>query len=270
MIAVNCYRCGNELGIQGMLIFDVPDLDDRSLKLHVCAPCAPVVVEWLRGGTPGQPHPVERPAAPPGSPERRIDSEDWATIEAARALAEVVSAMPPGGVVRLAAIDAVAVQFRAAYERGHTSLKVLLKETLPFLKRARDHWPETSNPRAFIDEIDELEARIDAAITQNESTGVGIESYASSLHATKGLFNAVAQSIGGANLTTHILFEGHPICGFMAGTVSSGWPDGHNWVSIAEVTWHDGGTSIPLSDHCTPCERCLRFASPPPFVRNRV
>jgi hypothetical protein len=216
MIAVNCYRCGNELGIQGMLIFDVPDLDDRSLKLHVCAPCAPVVVEWLRGGTPGQPHPTERPAAPPGDPERRIDPEDW--------------------------------------------LKALLKETLPFLKRARDHWPETSNPHAFIDEIDELEARIDAALAPAGLTTPAPPPSIASILFKKGYLLT----------TTHVLFEGHPICGFMSGTVPSGWPDWHNWVSNAEVTWHDGETSIPLSDHCTPCERCLRFASPPPFLRNRV
>jgi hypothetical protein len=47
----------------------------------------------------------------------------------------------------------------------------LLRDVRPYLKRARGTWPETSNPRAFVAQIEDLEIRIDAVLgraTQNK------------------------------------------------------------------------------------------------------
>ena len=66
--------------------------------------------------------------------------------------------------------------------------------------------------------------------------------------------------------TTHVLFEGQPLCGFMAGQLPKDWPAGHNWVSIADVVWGDGKAYIPndsqrLEDP-RPCPGCCdRVAS---------
>jgi hypothetical protein len=241
MISATCCRCGRELDKKGGIVLRPPEkeaeelfgglLGDGTVKHHVCAACMESLLEWLRGsfrsGTPGQPYSTERLAAPPGSPERRIDqSEDWATIEASYALSVTAN-------VRLA--------------EKLLNAESLLKETLPFLKRARDHWPETSSPQAFVAQIDDLEARIDAV-----------------------LLRALTPSVRPTHTTAHILFEGRPLCGFMAGCVPSGWPDGHKWVSITEVKEVDGKPGFLHDEHSTPCDRCLSLASASSLIRNRA
>lgn len=65
--------------------------------------------------------------------------------------------------------------------------------------------------------------------------------------------------------TIHVLFEGHVLCGFMAGCVPSGWPDGHAWVSIVDMLkqkeWAAG---------FAPCPRCLSLASAASLSRSRA
>jgi hypothetical protein len=80
--------------------------------------------------------------------------------------------------------------------------------------------------------------------------------------------------------TMHVLFEGHALCGFMAGCTPSGWPDGHQWVSIVEVVQQEG--KVPptegalcafrarLIKPCTPCDRCLSLASASALSRSRA
>jgi len=80
--------------------------------------------------------------------------------------------------------------------------------------------------------------------------------------------------------TTHVLFEGHALCGFMAGGVPSGWPDGHNWVSIADVLVQEEPPeasriplrfSIPaLKDDYEPCRRCLTLVPVSSLTRSRA
>ena len=72
--------------------------------------------------------------------------------------------------------------------------------------------------------------------------------------------------------TTHVLFEGHALCGFMVWCLPTGggWPDGHNWVSIAEVMMRKDGASIPTNGTCKPCDQCLRFASASALSRYRA
>jgi hypothetical protein len=58
--------------------------------------------------------------------------------------------------------------------------------------------------------------------------------------------------------TTHILFEGQSLCGFLVGHLPSMWPDGHNWVSVLEVFWTGGKASIPNhTRYSKPCDGCL-------------
>jgi len=307
MIAATCCRCRRELNEKGGVLLRPPYqegqidglLGDWVVKHHVCASCMAAILEWLKQpSTPrtvrctcgaeligcsqcGAGEPVGHIVCPvaerqanrpeivgyhycslhffggmiPASKPAEVKSEssptkvtDWATVEASHALAEVVSRLSPDEhQVGLGSLDALAAQFRAVFDRGRAQLAALLKETRPFLKRARDHWPETSSPQSFIAQVDDLEWRIDTALLQ-----------------------PTAPPIHGPT-TTHVLFEGHPLCGFMAGSVPSGWPDGHNWVSIVEVIEREPGVlSIPTNETCTPCDRCLSFVSASSLIRNRA
>ena len=121
----------------------------------------------------------------------------------------------------------------------------ILKETRAFLKFARDRWPESSNPRAFVEQIDDLEARIDAVLLQQTPAPP-----------------TTAPPVRTGPPTTHVLFEGHALCGFMAGCTPSGWPDGHNWVSITEEK-----KRITVNN---PCTRCLSLSSASSLGRSRA
>jgi hypothetical protein len=58
--------------------------------------------------------------------------------------------------------------------------------------------------------------------------------------------------------TTHVLFEGQPLCGFMTGHVPKDWPSGHNWVSVMDVVWRDGkATFPPTSERDKLCDTCV-------------
>ena len=72
-----------------------------------------------------------------------------------------------------------------------------------------------------------------------------------------------APPVHSGSTTIHVLFEGRPLCGFMAGTLPSGWPDWHKWVSIADV-----GLSATFSANELPCDRCFHLASSSALTRS--
>ena len=84
------------------------------------------------------------------------------------------------------------------------------------------------------------------------------------------LHSTLTPSVRPTHTTMHVLFEGRPLCGFMAGCVPSGWPDGHKWVSITEVKEVDGKPGFLHDERSTPCDRCLSLASASSLIRNRA
>ena len=67
--------------------------------------------------------------------------------------------------------------------------------------------------------------------------------------------------------TTHVLYSGRALCGFMVDCVPGGWPDGHNWVSFGDV-WFERGTIVYATpaanrpkENNKPCDQCLGFVA---------
>jgi hypothetical protein len=62
-------------------------------------------------------------------------------------------------------------------------------------------------------------------------------------------------------VTTHVLYEGRTICGFMKNVdFPKNWPDGHNWVPLSDVVEQDGIFRIPVcTEKIRPCNECLNM-----------
>lgn len=54
--------------------------------------------------------------------------------------------------------------------------------------------------------------------------------------------------------TCHILYGGHPLCGFSPGVLPGQWPAGHVWCSTLQVEEARAGEGIEV---CPPCEEVL-------------
>ena len=67
-----------------------------------------------------------------------------------------------------------------------------------------------------------------------------------------------------ARPTTHVLFEGQPLCGFMAGKLPKDWPPGHSWVSITDAA------ERPILGLCVPCDGCFSLAASTTIIGSRT
>jgi hypothetical protein len=328
MIAATCCRCERELDKKGGVLLRAPEgaerrvdglLGDDVVKHHLCAACMAGILEWLKVNPNDVPAPApatsEKCATCNGSGSVTVGNErtthtqpcptctnpfvvpsipstkdgDWATVEAARALAEVVSHLEPPPLtpikVQLVVIDAIAAQFRTAFERGcaqpttrDAANRGRLTKIADLAWRLRLWAEESMRARANLgpEERESAAAELGKAgaygEAANEVEDVGRLCWADFRPKTTGhQENPPAPPTPAGHTTTHVLFEGHPLCGFMAGTLPSGWPDGHNWVSIVEVVEHEPGVlSIPTNETCRPCVRCVSLASASTLSRSHA
>ena len=259
MIAAICCRCRRELGEKGGILLSAPEREgaldglfcDWVVKYHVCAACMEAVLEWLKTPTAEAAPPVaEKCATCHGMGHVSVSNERTTRTEPCPTCTNPFESPP---------ISTTGYKYPPATPppaRSRLHAACCREVAGGLCARTAEH-PGDCDPRVAHEDgrTWTLQMVPPAAIVQTPPAHTG-------------------------PTTTHVLFEGHALCGFMAGGVPSGWPDGHNWVSIADVRVQEEPPeasriplrfSIPsLKENCEPCRRCLTLVPVSSLTRSRA